>query len=101
VSTVVTRAVTNYLRADLTDLQSDLAPGVALSVPTIPLQDIQIGQITWLSPGRAVGVDVHASARSGVALALHYTVSLIRGTQAGDRWFLGGIDSTPTSLGGP
>jgi hypothetical protein len=95
VSTVVSRALTNYLEGDGQDLQPDLAGGVSLSVPDTPLGRIQVGQIAWLDQGRSVGVDVQASDRSGAAYTLHYTISLVEQPSAGggSRWFVSSIES--------
>jgi hypothetical protein len=94
-STVINRALTNYLQGDSQDLQPDLAGGVSVSVPDTPLSRIQVGQIAWLEQGRSVGVDVQASDRSGATYTLHYTISLVEQPSAGggSRWFVSSIES--------
>jgi hypothetical protein len=96
VSAVVTRALTNYLKGNQPNLQSDLATGVSVTVPTMALSQIQIGQIDWLTQGHSVGVSVQANDKSGATYALHYTVALERQpSPGGSRWFVSGINSTP------
>jgi len=95
VSTVVTRALTNYLKDNQQNLQSDLATGVSVTVPTIALNQIQVGQIDWLTQGHSVGVNVQANDKSGATYTLHYTVALEQQpSPGGSRWFISGINST-------
>jgi len=95
VSTVVQRALTNFLKGNQQNLQSDLTTGASVTVPTMALSRIQIGQIDWLTQGRSVGVNVQASDRSGATYSLHYTVGLERqASPGGSRWFVSGINST-------
>jgi hypothetical protein len=95
VSTVVTRALTNYLKGNQQNLQSDLATGVSVTVPTMALGQIQVGQVDWLTQGRSVGVAVQATDKSGATYTLHYTVALEQQpAPGGSRWFISGIDST-------
>lgn len=101
VTSVVSRALSNYLKGDASDLQPDLAPGAEVRVPAAGLGSIQVEQINWASPGHSVGVDVQAS-DAGATLTLHYTVSLTRQGPAEDRWFVSGIDSeSQRPRGGP
>jgi hypothetical protein len=103
VTSVVARALTNYLRGDQLDLQSDLASGVSVSVPPVALRSIEVGQASWVThdAGAAtVGVDVQAADESGATYGLHYTVSLRRQPPSGaGRWFVSGIESNPSRGG--
>lgn len=95
VTTTVTRALKNYLSGNEQNLQSDLATGVSLTVPSMTLKHIQISQIDWLTQGRSVGVSVQANDKSGATYTLHYTVALERQpSPGGSRWFVSGINST-------
>jgi len=96
VTSVVTRGLTNYLNGNQQNLQSDLATGVSVTVPTMALSQIQVGQIDWLAQGHSVGVSVQANDRSGATYTLHYTVALERQpSPGGSRWFISGINSIP------
>ena len=96
IGTVVTRALTNYLKGNQQNLQSDLATGVSVTVPTMALSHIQVGQIDWLTEGHSVGVGVQAMDKSGATYTLHYTVALEQQpSPGGSRWFISGINSSP------
>jgi Conjugative transposon protein TcpC len=92
---VVTRALSDYLRGDSSDLQSDLATGV--SVPSLPLalSGVQVTRVAWQVPGQVVGADVQASDQASGKYSLHYQLSVIRQ----GRWYMTAIESTPTSGG--
>lgn len=94
-SAVVGRAVSNYLRGDSSDLQSDLATGVP--VPNLPagFGNVQVTRVAWQLPGRVIGADVQASDRAGAGYSLHYQLSVIRQ----GRWYVTAIDSTPNAGG--
>jgi hypothetical protein len=87
---VATRAITNYLRGDSTDLQSDLATGAAVSVPQLALQDIQVSRVAWQEPNTIVGVDVQATDRAGGTYSLHYELAVAKS----DRSYVTAIEPT-------
>jgi hypothetical protein len=92
---VVSGALVSYLRGEGSALRSELAPGAALSLPSVSLSGVQVVRIVWAQRGRVVGVDVRASDRLGGGYGLHYAVSVIR--RGG--WLVSGIESISSSGG--
>jgi Conjugative transposon protein TcpC len=93
---VVTRAVTNYLARNRTNLLADLTPDALVSLPAQPLTVTDTQQITWAIPGSRVAVVVLASDAGGDTLTLRYELTVTRL----DRWYVRSIEVNPTFQGG-
>jgi hypothetical protein len=89
--TVVTRAITNYLAGDATDLQADLAPGTQV---TYPAQQLQVSgppvSVQATGPG-GVLITVRATDAQGASYTLAYEV----GVELTERWYVDSIEVIP------
>jgi hypothetical protein len=92
---VVARALRNYLAGSAQNLKADLAPGAAVTLPTLPLRFRSLGRVEWLgrSGARAVLANVEAiDARGGT-----YTLAYELGIAIRDRPYVDFIEVIPTS----
>ncbi|HET7445387.1 MAG TPA: conjugal transfer protein [Solirubrobacterales bacterium] len=95
VTAVVARALRNYLAGSAQNLKADLAPGAAVTLPTLPLRVRSVGRVEWLgrSGSRAVLASVEAlDARGGA-----YTLAYELGIEIRDRPYVDFIEVIPTS----
>jgi Conjugative transposon protein TcpC len=92
---VVARALRNYLAGSAQNLSADLAPGAAVTLPTLPLRVRSVGRIEWLgrSGARAVLATVEASDARGATYTLAYEL----GIAIRDRPYVDFIEVIPTS----
>jgi hypothetical protein len=92
---VVARALRNYLGASAQNLKADLAPGAAVTLPTLPLRVRSVGRIDWLgsSGARAVLATVEAVDARGTTYTLAYEL----GIAIRDRPYIDFIEVIPTS----
>jgi hypothetical protein len=92
-TTVVERALTNYLAGDANDLQADLTPGAQVTYPPNQLQVIGgSGQLAWASPGTVL-ITVQAQDKQGASYTLTYEVGVQKTQQ---RWYVNSIAVFPS-----
>jgi hypothetical protein len=91
VSTVVERALRNYLAGSGQNLAADLAPGSVVATPVPPLT---LDRLADLRVGRVGGVlaTVGAHDAAGTTYTLTYQLDL---RSSGGRWLVGAIQSDP------
>jgi hypothetical protein len=91
-STVVTRALRNYLDASASDLAADLTSGAAVSLPGLELTLQSVQQLKWLPDHGSVFAVLTASDARGAVYTLTYEldVSHIQG-----RWEISAIQMNP------
>jgi len=90
--TVVHRGLSNYLAGAETDLAADLAPGAAVSPPSIALQLSSIVNETWAPGGGSVLATVQASDGRGARYELTYEIDV---ALSHGRWELSAIQTEP------
>jgi Conjugative transposon protein TcpC len=92
---VVARALRNYLAGSAQNLKADLAPGAAVTLPTLTLRVRSVGRIDWLgrSGARAVLATVEAIDARGATYTLAYEL----GIAIRDRPYVDFIEVIPTS----
>lgn len=92
---VVGRALRNYLAGSAQNLEADLAPGAAVTLPTLPLRVRSVGRIDWLgrSGARAVLASVEAIDGRGATYTLAYEL----GIATRERPYIDFIEVVPTS----
>jgi hypothetical protein len=89
--TVVTRALTNYLAGDQSDMQADLAPDTEV---TYPVQQLQVTgpPVSMQSTGPGgVLVTVRATDAQGASYTLAYEI----GVEKTERWYVDSIEVIP------
>jgi hypothetical protein len=88
-STVVARALRNYLAGDGSELAADLAPATQTPPLATPLTLESIDALDWERAGRSLLALVHAQDHAGgrYALAYHLAVEAVAG-----RWEIAGIE---------
>lgn len=90
--TVVTRAITNYLAGDHSDLEADLAPGAQI---TYPVQQLAVSgppvSVQSTGPG-GVLVTVRATDAQGAS----YTLAYEMGVELTERWYVDSIEVIPS-----
>jgi Conjugative transposon protein TcpC len=91
-STVVARALRNYLAGAGSELAADLTPGARISPPASPMTLESIDALEWESAGRSLLALVHAQDRAGGRYALAYRLALA--ARAG-RWEIAAIEVDP------
>lgn len=91
-TTVVTRALRNYLAGAAADLQADLTPGAHVSLPTVALTLQSLRSLDWLPGGGTVQALVQASDQRGVQYELGYEVEVA--LQQG-RWEVSAVQMDP------
>jgi hypothetical protein len=92
---VVGRALRNYLAGSAQNLKADLAPGAAVTLPTLPLRVRSIERVDWLgrSGARAVLATVEAIDARGATYTLAYEL----GIAIRERPYIDFIEVIPTS----
>ena len=95
-TTVVRRALANYLAGNRDNLAADLTPDAVVSLPTQRLHVITEAQPTWSAPGRRVAVVVTASDAAKSTWTLRYELEVLRT----GRWFVRSVQVDPTFQGG-
>ncbi len=93
-TTVVTRAIRNYLAGAESELDADLSVGARVSLPGVPLELMSIDGLNWSSGGHWVLVVVRARDRHGAQYTLCYQLGVI--SRAG-RWEISAIQINPDS----
>ncbi len=93
-STVVERALRNYLSASPGELASDLTSGAQVSLPPSPLTLGLVQHLDWAQEGSAVLATVQAQDTRGVHYTLAYELDVAR--QQG-RWEISAIQTDPDS----
>jgi len=95
VAAVVSRALRNYLAGSAQNLKADLAPGAAVTLPTLALRVRSVGRIDWL--GRSGARAVLASVEAIDARGATYTLAYELGIAIGERPYIDFIEVIPTS----
>jgi hypothetical protein len=90
-STVVSRALRNYVAGSAQNLAADLAPGTVMATPAERLALDRVDQLR-VGPDGGVLATVVARDASGVDYTLTYEVDLLR---SGGRWLVDAIQSDP------
>lgn len=93
-STVVERALRNYLAPAPAELAADLAEGAKVSTPRVGLSLESMQSLTWAAGGGSVVAVVTASGRAGARWTLAYEVDVVR---AAGRWEVSAIQMDPGS----
>ncbi len=91
-STVVERALRNYLAGSLSELAADLAPGARVSLPGIELALQSLQSLQWAAGAGAVLALVQAQDQRGASYTLAYELDVLR-TQG--RWEIAAIQMDP------
>jgi Conjugative transposon protein TcpC len=91
-STVVQRALRNYLAGSTNELAADLAPGAQVSAPAGDLTLLALDRLQWESDGRSVVALVEAGDGRGARYLLEYELDVAR---AQGRWEIGAIGMDP------
>jgi hypothetical protein len=91
-STVVERALRNYLAGSSTELAADLASGARVSMPGLSLGLESLQSLQWAPGGGAVLATVQAVDRRGAQYTLAYELNLAR--EQG-RWEIAAIQMNP------
>jgi Conjugative transposon protein TcpC len=92
-STVVERALRNYLAASANELAADLIPGARVSLPELPLTLESVRQLSW-TDRRSVAALVQAQDARGVQYTLDYELDV---TLAEGRWEVSAVQMDPNS----
>jgi hypothetical protein len=90
-TTVIGRALRNYLGGSAQDLAADLAPGSVVTTPELHLSLDRVDQLR-VAAGGGVLATVGAADSAGTTYTLTYQVALSR---AGGRWLVDAIQSDP------
>lgn len=88
-STVVTRALRNYLAGAGSELAADLAPGAQAPPPASPLALESLDSLAWEADGRSLLALVHAHDRAGGRYALAYRLAV---AAVAGRWEISAIE---------
>jgi conjugative transposon protein TcpC len=91
-STVVERALKNYLGASPGELAADLAATARVSLPPLALALESVSRLDWTSEGRSVLALVHAQDARGVHYTLAYELDVER---AQGRWEIAAVQMDP------
>lgn len=91
-STVVERALRNYLTPAPAELAADLAAGAKVSPPQLRLSLESVQSLTWAVGGRSVVAVVTASGGNGSRWTLTYEVDVLR---SAGRWEVSAIQMDP------
>ncbi len=91
-TTVVERALRNYLAGASGDLNADLTPGAQISVPSTALTLESVQRVDWSTAGRSVFVLVRAADPRGVQYTLAYELDVAR--EQG-RWEVAAVQMDP------
>jgi hypothetical protein len=91
-STVVERALRNYLAGSAGDLAADLAPGARVSLPGIALTLDSTQRLDWSADGSSVVALVQAQDARGAQYTLEYELDVVR---AQGRWEVAAVQMDP------
>jgi hypothetical protein len=91
-STVVQRALRNYLADSAGELAADLASGARVSLPALGLALQSLQSLRWASGGGAVLAVVQAADRRGAQYTLAYELDV---TRVQGRWEISAIQMNP------
>jgi hypothetical protein len=91
-STVVERALRNYLAGSPSELAADLAPGTRVSLPGIELALQSLQSLQWAAGAGAVLALVQAQDQRGASYTLAYELDVLR---AQGRWEIAAIQMDP------
>jgi hypothetical protein len=91
-STVVERALRNYLAGSPSELAADLAPGTRVSLPGIELALQSLQSLQWAPGAGAVLALVQAQDQRGASYTLAYELDVLR---AQGRWEISAIQMDP------
>jgi Conjugative transposon protein TcpC len=91
-STVVERALRNYLASALSELAADLSPGARVSLPAMALTLEAVQRLRWSAGGRSVVAQVQAQDSRGVQYTLAYELAVVR--EQG-RWEISAVQMDP------
>ncbi|MCW2969819.1 MAG: hypothetical protein JWO23_946 [Solirubrobacterales bacterium] len=91
-TSVVERALRNYLAAAGAELAADLTPDARVSLPAWPLTLDSLQRFDWSSDGRSVIAVVQAQDARGVQYTLAYEVDVVR--EQG-RWEVSAVQMNP------
>ncbi|ADB49870.1 conjugal transfer protein [Conexibacter woesei] len=93
---VAGRALENYLAANQSNLLADLSPDAVVSLPGRPLTLDRVDDLTWVTPGRRIAVQVDASDDRSTSWTLRYELDVLHR----DRWYVRSLQVDPTFRGG-
>lgn len=93
VSSVVERALHNYLAGSGQNLAADLAPGTVVATPVARLALDQVTQLRVARDGRVLATVRARDDRLGASYTLTYELDLLR--SSGGRWLVDAIQSDP------
>ncbi|MBI5105916.1 MAG: hypothetical protein HZB46_13220 [Solirubrobacterales bacterium] len=93
--TVAVRVLRHYLAGEAVDLDADLEPGAAVSLPTTGLRVADVVATTWVVRQRRVALLVLARSRDGQQLTLRYELDVVR---HGRRWLVRRVHVNPMAL---
>jgi hypothetical protein len=91
-TTVVERALRNYLAGSPSELAADLAPGARVSLPGIELALQSLQSLQWAPSAGAVLALVQAQDQRGASYTLAYELDVLR---AQGRWEIAAIQMDP------
>ncbi len=92
-STVVERALRNYLAGSQQELAADLAEGAQVSLPALPLTLQSVQRLLWSPDRRSVAALVDAQDERGARYTLGYEADV---EQVHGRWEISAIQTDPT-----
>ena len=91
-STVVARALRNYLAGSAAELAADLTPGAQVALPGLALALQSVQSLQWAPGGGAVIAVVQAEDRSGARYTLAYELNV---AHEQGRWEIAAIQMSP------
>jgi conjugative transposon protein TcpC len=91
-TTVVERALTNYLAGDANDLTADLAPGTQVTYPPNQLQVVNTPSEVYWTGHDGVLVSVQAQDQQGASYTLSYEIGVVKT----ERWYVNSIEVIPS-----
>ncbi len=92
-SSVITRALRNYLAGSTEELAADLTAGARVSLPPQQLELESVERVTWTPDARSVLAVVRAGDRRGVQYTLGYELDV---TLSQGRWEVSAVQMDPT-----
>ncbi|HEX4837686.1 MAG TPA: conjugal transfer protein [Solirubrobacteraceae bacterium] len=93
-TTVVTRALRNYLARAESELAADLAAGARVALPGTMFALGSVDSLDWSAGGRSVVAVVHARDERGVQYTLGYELDVV---SAAGRWEVSAIQMNPNT----
>ena len=91
-STVVDRALRNYLTASASDLAADLTADARVSLPSLALTLESLQRLDWTPDGRSVEAVVQAQDGRGAQYTLAYEMDVVR---LQGRWEIAAVETDP------